>query len=99
MKSVTFLAPAILCAIIAFPSLLISAQKEHNWPQVLFCAFMPACFFVLAAVMLRMNRDLSRLRRRIGKLENKLAPSGPFSSVSGDASRTAADNESTASSA
>jgi hypothetical protein len=81
MKLVIFTAPAILCAIIAFPALLSSAHKEHNWPQALLCAFLPGCFLILAAVLVRMNRDLSRLRRRIARLEGKAAPTPQSSSV------------------
>jgi hypothetical protein len=81
MKLVIFTAPAILCAIIAFPALLSSAHKEHNWPQALLCAFLPGCFLLLAAVLIRMNRDLSRLRRRIARLEGKAASAQQPSSV------------------
>jgi chromate transport protein ChrA len=81
MKLVIFTAPAILCAIIVFPALLSSAHKEHNWPQALLCAFLPGCFVLVAAVLIRMNRDLSRLRRRIARLEGKAAPAQPPSSL------------------
>jgi chromate transport protein ChrA len=80
MKLVVFTAPAILCAIIAFPALLTSARKEHNWPQALLCAFLPACFLLLAPVLIRMNRDLSRLRRRVARLEGKNSPAGHHAS-------------------
>ncbi|MGA2661751.1 MAG: hypothetical protein ABSH34_30070 [Verrucomicrobiota bacterium] len=97
MKSVIFIAPAILCAIIVFPALLSSAHKEHNWPQALLCAFLPGCFLLLAAVLLRMSRDLSRLRRRIARLEGKAAPTPPSSSVrsaeSADSFTTAGDDD------
>jgi hypothetical protein len=49
MKLVIVVAPAILCAIIVFPALLTSAQKEHNWPHALLYAFLPGCFLLLAA--------------------------------------------------
>jgi hypothetical protein len=81
MKLVIFTAPAILCAIIVFPALLSSAHREHNWPQALLCAFLPGCFLLLAAVLIRMNRDISRLRRRIARLEGKTGPAQQPSTV------------------
>jgi len=81
MKSFIFAAPAILCAIIALPALLSSAHKEHNWPQALLCAFLPGCFLILAGVLTRMSRDTSRLRRRIARLESKIAPPAQPSSA------------------
>jgi hypothetical protein len=96
MKSVIYLAPAILCAIIVLPALLSSAHKEHNWPQALLCTFLPACFLLLAAVLVRMSRDISRLRRRVARLEGKAAPGPHPSSLrpaeSDDAVKTAGDD-------
>jgi hypothetical protein len=96
MKSVIFTAPAILCAIIVFPALLSSAHQEHNWPQALLCAFLPGCFLILAAVLVRMSRDLSRLRRRIARLEGRIAPalhpSSVHSAESADSFRTAGED-------
>jgi hypothetical protein len=80
MKSIVFTAPALLCAIIVFPALLDSARKPHaDWHQALLCAFLPGCFLLLAGVLIRMNRDISRLRRRLARLEGK-AGSAPHSS-------------------
>ena len=95
MKLIVFTAPAILCAIIVFPAFLSSADKEHNWPQALLCAFLPGCFLLLAATLIRMSRDISRLRRRIARLEGKAAPASQSSSVhsaeSADDFKTAGD--------
>jgi hypothetical protein len=95
MKLIVFTAPAILCAIIVFPAFLSSAHQEHNWPQALLCAFLPGCFLILAAVLLRMSRDISRLRRRIARLEGKAAPAPQPSSIrsteSADDFKTAGD--------
>ena len=96
MKLIVFTAPAILCAIIVFPAFLSSAHQEHNWPQALLCAFLPGCFLLLAAVLLRMSRDLSRLRRRIARLEGKAAPAPQSSSThsadGADSFKTAGDD-------
>ncbi|MGA2863935.1 MAG: hypothetical protein ABSF95_05555 [Verrucomicrobiota bacterium] len=95
MKLLTFTAPAILCAAIAFPALLFSAYKGSNWPQALLCAFLPGCFLLLANVLIRMNRDISRLRRRVARLEGKVLP-GPLSPDHPDASGTAQTDNSVA---
>ncbi len=74
MKSVSFVAPAVFCAIIAFPAFFTAARRDHNWPQALLCAFLPGCFLCLAAVLIQMSREISRLRRRIARLEDQGAP-------------------------
>lgn len=75
MKQVSLLAPAVFCGIIAFPCLVAAAVKEHNWPQALLCACLPGCFLFLAALLGRMNHEISRLRRRIARLEGHGSPS------------------------
>jgi len=98
MKLLTFTAPAILCAAIAFPALLISAYKGSNWSQALLCAFLPGCFLLVANVLIRMSRDISRLRHRVARLEGKVLP-GPQSADHPDASGIArSDNSVTPSS-
>ena len=74
MKQVMFMAPAIICAAVAFPALVQLAREGHKWPQALLCAFLPGCFLLLAGLLIRMNRDISRLRRRLARLEGKVAP-------------------------
>jgi hypothetical protein len=68
----------------------------------LLCAFLPGCFLILAAVLVRMSRDLSRLRRRIARLEGKAAPGAQSTSVpsarSADSFKTARDEPSAVSS-
>lgn len=98
MKMVTFMAPAILCAAATFPVLLISARKEHNWPQALLCAFLPGCFLLLAGLLVRMNRDISRLRRRLARLEGKVSAAAA-SAENADTSRMVREEEPLASSA
>jgi len=71
MKRVLLFAPAALCAGICFQALLFTARKDILWPRCLFYVFLPACFLLLAGAMIRMSREISRLRRRIGKLEAK----------------------------
>jgi hypothetical protein len=83
MKSATFFAPAILCAIMSFQAMVIAAQTQRSWSQSLFYVSLPACFLLMAGALIRMSRDLSRLRRRIAKLEGRAAPdSRPEASVS-----------------
>jgi hypothetical protein len=69
MKLISFLAPAILCAVISFQALLFTARTGKSWSLSLFYAFLPACFLLLAGVLVRQARDISRLRRRIARLD------------------------------
>jgi len=74
MKSAIFFAPAILCAAISFQALVIAARADPSWSRSLFYAFLPACFLLMAATFVHMSRDISRLRRRLARLERKAFP-------------------------
>jgi hypothetical protein len=95
MKLLTFMAPVILCAVISFQALVISAVKKQDglvgWSQPLFYAFLPGCFLIMVGIMLRMSRETSRLRRRVARLEGK-RPSGGHASEGSDLGKLAADD-------
>ena len=75
MKLLNLMAPVILCAVISFQALVSSARKESfPWSQPLFYAFLPGCFLLLVSSLIHMSREISRLRRRIARLERRSGP-------------------------
>ena len=71
MKRGLLFAPAILCAVISFAALLATAVQKLAWPYRAFYFILPGCFLLMAAAMIRMGHDISRLRRRVAALEEK----------------------------
>ena len=74
MKSFYFRVPALLCGGICFLAFVGSMHKGPDWHQVVFLAFLPACFLLVGGLMLRMKREISRLRHRIAALEQREQP-------------------------
>ena len=70
MKPVYFYVPAVVCGAISLLALLGSVRNFKLW-QPIFYAFLPACFLYVSTVMVRMNHEIMRLRRRISRLEQK----------------------------
>lgn len=89
MKRVILFAPAALCAAICFQALVMAARAKISWSQTLFYAFLPVCFLLMVATLVRLGHEISRLRRRLAKLEAKLLPDSRF-----NASRTPAETSS-----
>ena len=71
MKSITLRAPAFLMLIISLAT-LPGAMRDTKWWPPLFFGFLPAAFFLVAAMMSKMNRENARLRRRVSRLEQRL---------------------------
>ena len=71
MKPISFWIPATLCAVISMAALFGSVIRDSTWWRPAFYAFLPACFFLVGAIMLRMYREIGRLRHRVGRLEHR----------------------------
>ncbi len=71
MKSIAFWGPALVCGLISFIAMLGSVHGRSRWWQPIFFAFLPGCFLFLGAVMRKMNHEITRLRRRVSRLEQR----------------------------
>jgi hypothetical protein len=71
MKSFYFRVPALLCGAISVVAFLGTISGNARWWPPIFFAFLPACFLIAGGLMLRMKREISRLRRRVAALEQK----------------------------
>ena len=70
MKSIYYRLPALLCGAICFAAFL-GTIREHRWWQPIFFAFLPTCFLIMGSLMVHMKREISRLRRRVARLERE----------------------------
>jgi hypothetical protein len=70
MKSIYYRLPAFLCGAICCVAFL-GTLREHHWWQPIFFAFLPTCFLIAGSQMVHMKREISRLRRRVAKLEQE----------------------------
>ena len=93
MKRVVLFAPAALCAAICFQALVIAARAELSLSQGLFYVFLPACFLLMAGAMVRLGRDLTRLRRRLARLEAKAFPAARSDSASSPGETASSDTD------
>jgi hypothetical protein len=71
MKPISFWVPATLCAVISMAALFGSVIRDSIYWRPAFYIFLPACFFLVGAIMYRMHRELGRLRHRVGRLEHR----------------------------
>jgi hypothetical protein len=58
----------------SFQAMVIAARTQRSWSQSLFYVSLPACFLLMAGTLIRMSRDIARLRRRVARLEGKSFP-------------------------
>jgi uncharacterized membrane protein YciS (DUF1049 family) len=72
MKTFTFLAPAIFCLVICFLELLATAKGGSKLIDTVFFAFLPATFVYVGILLMQTEGEVARLRRRLGRLEDKL---------------------------
>ena len=71
MKPISFWVPATICAVISLAALFGLAGRGGKWSGPAFYAFLPVCFFFVGSILLRMQREMSRLRHRVARLEQK----------------------------
>jgi hypothetical protein len=72
MKAISFWVPTSLCACISMLALYGSVIHDSKLWRPAFYLFLPLCFFLVGSITYRMHRELSRLRHRVGRLEQKL---------------------------
>jgi len=71
MKRAIIFAPALLCGLICFQALVVTVRTGISFPQTVFYIFLPVCFMIMGGLIIRLGRDLARIRRRLARLETR----------------------------
>ncbi len=70
-KYISHWVPAIFCAILSYMALYMQMSSDSGaWKPAFYC-FLPMCFFGVGQTTLRMQHEISELRKQVAELQNK----------------------------
>jgi len=60
--------PAACCALLSSIGMVASIGEVGAWWRIILLGFLPVCFFLVGAPILRMQREIRELRLRLGEV-------------------------------